>query len=76
MKIPFLVFFYSLLHFRTRILKNRTKQLQIKIDEHTAELTQSKKELEAANNAKAEFIDNVNHQIRTPINGVIDRINT
>ncbi len=53
--------------YRTVAFDKQRKQLL----KRTAELKESFKEIEKANNAKTEFLTNMSHEIRTPINAIL-----
>lgn len=55
----------------TARLKSGLRQMVSDIEQVLLVLESSKKDAEAANEAKTSFLDNMNHELRTPLNSII-----
>jgi signal transduction histidine kinase/ActR/RegA family two-component response regulator len=58
-------------HQMTTQLKNSFEELEVRVEERTADLKKAIAVADAANHAKSDFLANMSHELRTPLNGIL-----
>lgn len=62
---------YGIFYLRTRALRQRNAELETRVLARTEELEAANAELAAASAAKTDFVANMSHDIRNPLNGIV-----
>ena len=63
------------LEYKNRLLDNFNKNLIEQVQKRTSELSSTKNDLEKFKSIKSEFLAQISHEIRTPINVIINYLN-